>query len=70
VLPPSKPVVLLVDTFNGYFESANAARCLRVLQAAGYTVHVAAKADPPRATCAAGAPIWLAAWWRGPQQGP
>ena len=39
-------VVLFVDTFNGYFESANAAAALRVLQAAGYSVHVASKEQP------------------------
>lgn len=44
VLAAAQPVVLFVDTFNGYFESANAQDALRVLQAAGYTVHVAAKA--------------------------
>ena len=38
-----KPVVLFVDTFNGYFESENAFAALKVLQAAGYTVHVASK---------------------------
>jgi FAD/FMN-containing dehydrogenase/Fe-S oxidoreductase len=42
-LASAKPVVLFVDTFNGYFESDNAASALRVLQAAGYTVHVASK---------------------------
>ena len=36
-------VVLFVDTFNGYFESPNALAALQVLQAAGYTVHVATK---------------------------
>jgi Fe-S oxidoreductase len=36
-------VVLFVDTFNGFFESANARAALDVLQAAGYTVHVASK---------------------------
>ena len=45
VLSAAKPVVLLVDTFNGYFESANAAAALRVLQAAGYTVHAATKGE-------------------------
>ncbi len=34
-------VVLLVDTFNNYFEPENAHAALRVLQAAGYRVHVA-----------------------------
>jgi Fe-S oxidoreductase len=43
VLNASKPVVLFVDTFNGYFESSNAHAALRVLQAAGYSVHVASK---------------------------
>ena len=44
-LASAKAVVLFVDTFNGYFESGNAAAALRVLQAAGYTVHVASKAQ-------------------------
>jgi FAD/FMN-containing dehydrogenase/Fe-S oxidoreductase len=43
VLAASKPVVLFVDTFNGYFESENATSALKVLQAAGYTAHVATK---------------------------
>ncbi|MDP1956049.1 MAG: FAD-linked oxidase C-terminal domain-containing protein [Polaromonas sp.] len=43
VLAASKPVVLFVDTFNGTFESHNATSALKVLQAAGYTVHVATK---------------------------
>lgn len=42
-LAAAKPVVLFVDTFNGFFESENARAALQVLQAAGYTVHVAAK---------------------------
>jgi Fe-S oxidoreductase len=46
VLLAAKPVVLFVDTFNGHFESANARAALHVLQAAGYTVHVATKALP------------------------
>ncbi|MDB5945732.1 MAG: hypothetical protein JWQ33_758, partial [Ramlibacter sp.] len=45
-LASARAVVLFVDTFNGYFESPNAAAALRVLQAAGYTVHVASKAQP------------------------
>ncbi|MCZ8251650.1 MAG: FAD-binding protein [Hylemonella sp.] len=45
VLAAAKPVVLFVDTFNGYFESDNAHAALHVLQAAGYTVHVASKAQ-------------------------
>ncbi|WP_061503620.1 FAD-binding and (Fe-S)-binding domain-containing protein [Ramlibacter tataouinensis] len=43
VLAAARPVVLFVDTFNGFFESANARAALKVLQAANYTVHVAAK---------------------------
>ena len=46
VLAASKPAVLFVDTFNGYFESENALAALKVLQAAGYTVHVASKSAP------------------------
>ena len=46
VMAADKPVVLFVDTFNGYFEPGNAMAALTVLQAAGYTVHVAAKAAP------------------------
>lgn len=45
VLAAAKPVVLFIDTFNGYFESANARAAVKVLQAAGYTVHVATKAQ-------------------------
>ncbi|MCM2252268.1 MAG: FAD-binding protein [Ramlibacter sp.] len=43
VLSAARPVVLFVDTFNGFFESGNARAAVRVLQAAGYTVHVATK---------------------------
>ena len=43
VLTATKPVVLFVDTFNGTFEADNASAALKVLQAAGYTVHVATK---------------------------
>ncbi|WP_395685951.1 FAD-binding and (Fe-S)-binding domain-containing protein [Caenimonas koreensis] len=43
VLAAAKPVVLFVDTFNGFFESANAQAAMKVLQAAGYTVHIAQK---------------------------
>jgi FAD/FMN-containing dehydrogenase/Fe-S oxidoreductase len=46
VLTATKPVVLFVDTFNGTFEAGNALAALQVLQAAGYTVHVATKAQP------------------------
>jgi FAD/FMN-containing dehydrogenase/Fe-S oxidoreductase len=40
-LNAAKSAVLFVDTFNGNFESENAVAALRVLQAAGYTVHAA-----------------------------
>ncbi|MFC6283928.1 MULTISPECIES: FAD-binding and (Fe-S)-binding domain-containing protein [Polaromonas] len=43
VLAADKPVVLFVDTFNGYFESENAFSALKVLAAAGYSAHVATK---------------------------
>jgi FAD/FMN-containing dehydrogenase/Fe-S oxidoreductase len=43
VLSAAKPVVLFVDTFNGYFESAIARDAVQVLQTAGYTVHIATK---------------------------
>jgi Fe-S oxidoreductase len=46
VLASGRPVVLFVDTFNGYFESPNAQAAFKVLQAAGYAVHVAAKENP------------------------
>uniref|UniRef100_UPI00286AA29D (Fe-S)-binding protein n=1 Tax=Polaromonas sp. TaxID=1869339 RepID=UPI00286AA29D len=53
VLAASKPVVLFVDTFNGYFESGNARSALKVLQAGGYTVHIASKtvADGKQLCC-------------------
>jgi Fe-S oxidoreductase len=44
-------VVLLVDTFNNYFEPENAAAALRVLEAAGYRVHVARAANGGRPLC-------------------
>jgi FAD/FMN-containing dehydrogenase/Fe-S oxidoreductase len=52
VLAAERPVVLFVDTFNGFFESDNARAALKLLQAAGYTVHLAAKArDDGRHLC-------------------
>jgi FAD/FMN-containing dehydrogenase/Fe-S oxidoreductase len=36
---PLKEVLLFVDTFNNYLESENAQAAVRVLEAAGYTVH-------------------------------
>jgi len=49
VLKADKPVVLFVDTFNGSFESENASAAVRVLQAAGYSVHAASR--PGAALC-------------------
>jgi len=43
VMAAQKPVVLFVDTFNAFFESANAKAAFHVLCAAGYTVHIASK---------------------------
>ena len=45
VLRAERGVVLFVDTFNGYFESDIARAAYRVLEAAGYTVHVAHRPD-------------------------
>ena len=44
-------VVLFVDTFNGTFETENAVDAVRVLQAAGYVVHVATQADGHAPCC-------------------
>ncbi|HSC94256.1 MAG TPA: FAD-linked oxidase C-terminal domain-containing protein [Burkholderiales bacterium] len=44
-------VVLLVDTFNRYFEPENARAALAVLRAAGYTVHLPQAADGGRPLC-------------------
>jgi Fe-S oxidoreductase len=41
----SKEVVLLADTFNRYFERENLDAAVTVLQAAGYTVHIAKPVD-------------------------
>jgi FAD/FMN-containing dehydrogenase/Fe-S oxidoreductase len=46
VLAAARPVVLFVDTFNGFFEADNARAAFAVLEAAGYTVHVATKREP------------------------
>jgi len=46
VLAAAKPVVLFVDTFNGFFESDNAKAAFHVLCAGGYTVHIASKETP------------------------
>jgi Fe-S oxidoreductase/FAD/FMN-containing dehydrogenase len=44
-------VVLFADTFNNYFESENARAAHRVLQAAGYHVHVARAPGETRPLC-------------------
>jgi Fe-S oxidoreductase len=49
--PGECDVVLLADTFNNYFEPENAHAALRVLEAAGYRVHVARAADGSRPLC-------------------
>ena len=41
-----KGVVLLVDTFNAYFENENLQAALKVLEAAGYRVHIPQKSHP------------------------
>lgn len=51
VLASGRPVVLFVDTFNGFFESVNAHSAFQVLQAAGYTVHIAAKQEGGKHLC-------------------
>jgi FAD/FMN-containing dehydrogenase/Fe-S oxidoreductase len=44
-------VVLFADTFNNYFDSENARAAYRVLQAAGYHVHVARAPGESRPLC-------------------
>ncbi|MEQ1775958.1 MAG: heterodisulfide reductase-related iron-sulfur binding cluster, partial [Burkholderiales bacterium] len=44
-------VVLFIDTFNNYFEPDNAHAALKVLEAAGYTVHVPHAKDKSRPLC-------------------
>jgi len=46
-----REVVLLADTFNRYFEPGNARAAVRVLQAAGYRVHVAQPQSSERPLC-------------------
>ncbi len=46
-----REVVLLVDTFNRYFEPDNARAAIRVLQSAGYRVHAADPAEGSRPLC-------------------
>ncbi len=47
VLAADQGVVLFVDTFNGHFDSENAVAAVRVMQAAGYAVHVPRQQGPP-----------------------
>ena len=47
----AREVVLLVDTFNRYFEPENVRAAIRVLQAAGYRVHVADPVQGSRPLC-------------------
>ncbi|MGP1677223.1 MAG: FAD-binding and (Fe-S)-binding domain-containing protein [Burkholderiales bacterium] len=51
VTEAAREVVLLVDSFNNYFEPDNARAALAVLQAAGYRVHLARAADSERPLC-------------------
>jgi len=46
-----REVVILVDTFNRYFEPENPRAAIRVLQAAGYRVHVASPPEGGRPLC-------------------
>jgi FAD/FMN-containing dehydrogenase/Fe-S oxidoreductase len=53
-LPPiagGKEVLLFVDTFNNYMEPENARAATRVLEAAGYTVHLNRKAGERPLCC-------------------
>ena len=47
----TREVVLFIDTFNNYFEPENALAALRVLQAAGYTVHIPRAKGKSRPLC-------------------
>ncbi len=47
----SRDVVLFIDTFTNYFEPENAHAALKVLQAAGYTVHLPRAKDETRPLC-------------------
>ena len=63
-----KAAVLFVDTFNGTFETENALAAVRVLQAAGYTLHT--RRARPAAITAAAAPTSPPAWSTRPRQRP
>jgi FAD/FMN-containing dehydrogenase/Fe-S oxidoreductase len=47
----SHEVVLFIDTFTNYFEPENAHAALKVLQAAGYTVHIPQAKNETRPLC-------------------
>ena len=47
----SGEVVLFIDTFTNYFEPENAQAALKVLHAAGYTVHIPQAKDTKRPLC-------------------
>ena len=47
----AREVVLLVDTFNRYFEPENVRAAIRVLEAAGYRVHAADPVEGSRPLC-------------------
>jgi Fe-S oxidoreductase len=49
--PSERRVVLMIDTFNRYFEPENARAALAVLNAAGYEVHLPRAADGGRPLC-------------------
>ncbi|WP_248324355.1 FAD-binding and (Fe-S)-binding domain-containing protein [Caballeronia sp. Sq4a] len=51
VASATKEVLLFVDTFNNYMEPENARAAQRVLQAAGYTVHLNTKAGERPICC-------------------
>ncbi|MDA0688030.1 MAG: FAD-binding protein [Proteobacteria bacterium] len=51
VAADEKEVVLLVDTFNGCFETENANAAMAVLSAAGYHVHCPTAVDRKRPLC-------------------
>jgi FAD/FMN-containing dehydrogenase/Fe-S oxidoreductase len=44
-------IALFIDTFNNYFEPENALAAFKVLQAAGYTVHLPCASDNGRPLC-------------------
>jgi Fe-S oxidoreductase len=46
-----REVVLFIDTFTNYFEPENARAALKVLQAAGYTVHIPRAKNESRPLC-------------------